>query len=143
MSDHHIYCRTLALATVTLLAGLGCEMLHNAGVPGLEMYVKEDPAVLEEERTNRENFSLHQDHKALYWLLANRVSNGMRLTQVEEILGAAGEFTTELNQLKSEGLHPTNDPAYKWGPDNKGYSVILFFRDGGVSNFNPKDYRTP
>ncbi len=143
MSGRRMIYGGVGIAVVAFAAGFGCETLQKAGVPGLEQYVKEDPAVIEEEREQREKFSLHQDHKALYWLLANRVGNGMQLHEVEEILGAPGELTTEARQLKSDGLHQTNDPAYKWGPDSKGYSVILFFRDGHVSNFNPKDYRNP
>ena len=117
-------------------------MLHRAGVPGLESYVKKDPAAVRKEQSHREKFSVHRDHESLFWLLQNCVQPGMQLHQVEEALGEPGEFTTEQNLAKSDGLHQTTDSAYRWGPDNKGQSVILFFRDDRLSNFNADDYRT-
>ena len=141
MAFRRIVHRTLGLSVVTLIAVLGCETLHNAGVPGLESYVKADPVVVEAERSNREKFTVHRDHKALYWLLANCISNGMQLHEVEHVLGSPGEFTTDFNGASSDGVHQTTDSAYKWGPDNTGRSVVIWFRDGHVSNFNSKNYR--
>jgi hypothetical protein len=129
-------------ATVaTLMAGSGCQALHNAGVPGLEQYVKVDTSRLEEEGLQREKFSLHHEHAALYWLLANCVENGMQLNEVEHALGEPGEHAMGMGQLKSDGIYQVTDIPYQWGPDSKGYSVILFFRDGRLVNFNAKDYQ--
>lgn len=133
-----------SLSTAILFAVIsicGCETLHNAGVPGLDIYLKPDPVALENERRNREEFLVKRDHKALYWLLANKISNGMMLRDVEGVLGMEGEPTTDFNVTNTEGIHQTTDKAYKWGPDNSGCSVVIFFRDGHVSNFNPKDYQ--
>ena len=141
MSRRGIIQNALSLAVIALIAVLGCETLHNAGVPGLEAYVKVDPEVVERERSCREKFSVNHDHESLYWLLANRVSNGMKLREVEEVLGEAGEYTKDFKGIGSEGIRQTTDSAYKWGPDNSGFSVVIWFRDGHVSNFNPKDYR--
>lgn len=133
--------RLITLSVLTIVVGIGCGVLHNAGVPGLEMYVKKDPAELQHERDQREQFILNQDHKALFWLISHRLDNAMTLSEVEQVLGVPGEYTADDSYGKSEGLHQTTDMAYKWGPDNRGQSVILFFRDGRLSNFDPKDYR--
>ena len=133
----------LGMAVVASIAGSSCVALHNAGVPGFERFAKPDPAVFEKQNSQRELFSLHRDHKAFYWMLANRVSNGMPLREVEEVFGESGEYTTEFSQLKADGLYQTTDSAYKWGPDSAGRSAVLFFRDGRVINFNPSDFRNP
>lgn len=133
--------RLVTLGVITMIGGIGCGAMHNAGVPGLEMYVKKDPAEVQHDQDQREKFMLNQDHKALFWLIGHRLENGLLLSEVEEILGVPGEFTSDVDYGKSDGLHQVTDTAYKWGPDNCGQSVILFFRDGRLSNFNPKDYR--
>jgi hypothetical protein len=143
MSGRGIIYRIIGLTAVSLPALLGCDTLHKAGVPGLEQYAKVDHEGLALEQSNREKFSVHRDHKALYWLLANRISNGMRLQEVEEILGESGEYTTDFKSNDSKGLHQTTDSVYKWGPDSTGKSVVLFFRDGHVCNFNAKYYKDP
>ena len=133
----------IGLMAATMIAGSGCEMLHNAGLPGMEPFLKSSAGELEEERSNREKFVQHRDHKALYWLLANRIENGMRLSDVEMALGEPGELETGMSQLKSDGLYQTTDLVYQWGPDRTGHSAVLFFRDGHVVNFNPKDFKNP
>ena len=132
---------------VILFACSGCDtlgLLGKAGVPGFESYVKPDPEALAFERRKREDFVLNRSHKALFWLLSHRVESGMRLSEVEQILGEAGEDVSDQSyQKKSQGLHEQTDDAFKWGPDSEGKSVVLFFRDGNLANFNPKDYRNP
>jgi hypothetical protein len=143
MSNRAIFSRVSGLALGVFFVTVGCQTLHNAGVPGLDMYVKRDPAEIAKEESHREQFAVHRDHKSFYWLLANKVSNGMSLPQVEEEIGEPGEHTTEFNMLKSDGIYQTTDNAYRWGPDNKGFSAIIFFRDNHVVGFNGSDYETP
>lgn len=121
----------------------GCEALHNAGVPGLEQYVKKDPEQLAREKSYKENYALHRDHKSFYWLLSHRISNGMSLADVEDAIGEEGESTTEFTRLKSDGLYHSTDAAYRWGPDSSGHSAVIFFRDGHVVNFSRDDYKVP
>ncbi len=143
MRNDRIFQKFLCLFTVSVAVGTGCVALHHAGVPGLEQYAKPDPAVLEKEKSQREKFAINRDHMALYWLLANRISTGMDKHEVEDVLGEPGEIANEFSGVKSEGIYQSTDNAYRWGPDNKGHSVVLFFRDGRVTNFNPKDYQNP
>ncbi|WP_010587689.1 hypothetical protein [Schlesneria paludicola] len=130
---------SMSLSISALLVCIGCETLHNAGVPGLDAYVKPDPARLEAQRVHRERFSAERNHESLYWLVANNVQNTMSLREVEAAIGEPGEYTTETGRMRSEGVQST-DNAFTWGPDNEGYSVILFFRDGHLTNFDPSDY---
>ena len=129
------------LLAATLLLVVGCQTLHNAGLPGLESFLKRDTQQLAFEQSKRDQFVLERDHKALFWLLANRIENGMNLADVEMAMGEPGELETGMGHLKTGGLYQTTDLAYKWGPDLSGYTAILFFRDGKIVNFNPKEYR--
>ena len=126
---------------VAMISAIGCEMLHNAGVPGLKPYIKVNPAEVKKEQTCRDDFQLHRDHKALYWLLANRIQTGMPLHEVEQILGEPGERETDMSRLKSDGVYQTTDLVYKWGPDQTGHSVVLFFRDNHLVNFDRGSFK--
>jgi hypothetical protein len=129
-------------AIIAMISAFGCEMLHNAGVPGLKSYVKINPAEVKKEQICRDNFQLHRDHKSLYWLLANRIQTGMQLHEVEQVLGEPGERETDMSRLKSDGMYQTTDLVYKWGPDETGHSVVLFFRDGHLVNFDRNSFKT-
>lgn len=136
----------LLLASLAAGMGSGCEklhVLHNSGVPGFDYRLQETPEDTAAMQKHQEQFLRNRDHAALYWLLSNRISNGMILNEVEDVLGESGEREMEINRFKSDGLFQSTDLAYKWGPDSLGYSVVLFFRDGRVVNFNPKDFKNP
>lgn len=131
------------MAICIFVTGFGCQTLHNAGVPGLEPYLKPDPEKINSERTQRENFAVHRDHEAMYWLLTHKIDNGMKLAEVADVFGEQGEYTDQYKRLKTDGKTQSTDSAYRWGPDSKGYSAVLFFRDGRVVNFDRRDYAEP
>lgn len=130
-------CRWFGLFALMLAAG--CETLHNAGVPGLDGYVKDEAALAAPEY--RERFQVDRDPAALTWLLTNRVHNGLTLMEVNEAFGEAGEEFSQTDSMKrnTDGYQST-DVGYRWGPDAKGRSVILFFREGHLVNFNPNEF---
>lgn len=127
------------LAGTVALVVSGCETLQKAGVPGLEGYIKADPEEVAKEERYRDAFIQSSDHEAFYWLLANRIQSGMYKSEIEQVLGQSGEIETDPRYFKKE-THQALDAAYRWGPDSKGNSVVLFFRDGRLSNFNPEDF---
>ena len=110
---------------------------------GWKPYLKPDPEKIEEERSHRDNYALHRDHESFYWLLRHKISNGMHRGEVEDVFSEPGEYTTEFKRLKSDGMIQTTDSAYRWGPDSKGFSAILFFREGRLINFDRADYKEP
>lgn len=135
---------SLVIATIaSIFTFAGCETLHNAGVPGLESYLKPNAERILATKQNQEEFLFNRDHKALYWLLANRITNGMPLSDVEHILGEPGELEMNSGRFKSNGPYQSADLCYRWGPDRSGYSAVLFFRDSHLCNFNPQDYQNP
>jgi hypothetical protein len=136
--------KSLIVASVLIVfTGTGCETLHKAGVPGLESLLKPDAERALAIQRNREDFQLNRDHKALYWLLANEITNGMSLGEVEQVLGEPGELETNSGHLRSNGPYQSGDLCYRWGPDRSGHSAALFFRDSHLYNFNPGDYQIP
>ena len=65
----------------------------------------------------------------------------MSRATVEKELGDEGEFQESSKWLKATGgTFRTTDEAYKWGPDERGRSVYLIFRDDVLVNFNPEDF---
>ena len=139
MAKWSFFLLMFCLSGTIALAVSGCESLQKAGVPGMEGYVKPDPVALARENSFRDAFVQSNDHEAFYWLLSNRVQSGMLKAEVEQALGQAGEIETDPRYYKKETHQPT-DAAYRWGPDSKGNTVVLFFRDGRLSNFNPRDF---
>ena len=65
----------------------------------------------------------------------------MQLHEVEQVLGEPGERETDMSRLKSDGIYQTTDLVYKWGPDQSGHSVVLFFRDGHLVNFDRQSFK--
>lgn len=131
--------RWYGLAVIVVGLAAGCETLHNSGVPGLEQYVNDGVALAAPEY--REKFQVDRDPEAFAWLLRNRVRAGMTTMEVNEALGEAGEEFSQTDSIKknTDGYQST-DVGYRWGPDAQGRSVILFFRDGHLVNYNPSEF---
>lgn len=89
----------------------------------------------------RMQYLTQRDPKALNWLLAHRVVNGMTVAAVGEALGERGEDVVDDAALKTGGYYLQTDDGYSWGPDTNGRSVVLFFRDGKLVNFDPDEFR--
>lgn len=135
-------CRT-SLTIVLLLGGTmfaGCETLHKAGVPGLEMYLKDPNAATAVER--REQYQTNGDPVALNWLLVQRVRVGQSVAEVSGTLGEQGELYDDFRLKTHGGDYLATDVAYHWGPDASGRSIVLIFRDGKLVNFDPDEFRT-
>lgn len=129
----------IALGTAGGGLSLGCTMLHEAGIPGFERYVKDADAPLVADYQRR--FQVDSDPAALNWLLSRRVRTGMSVAQINDILGESGERVTDDQELKAfAGQYLRTDVGYKWGPDANGRSVVLFFRDGRLVHFDPHEF---
>lgn len=125
--------------TVLLLAA-GCE-----GGPGGLFADWQPPGAassLDQQHISyRERYQTERDPDALRWLLAHRIQQGMTVGDVNEALGQEGEREFDDLHLKTKGgSYRASDVAYRWGPDSRGRSVYLFFRDGRLVNFRPGEY---
>lgn len=123
----------LSASCAPILSGCG-------GVPVLPWFAREDTSqkVITE---HQQKFVIDGDPESLDWLLRNSVESGMSVEEVNSALGDAGERIEHDGQYKNTGgLYQQSDKGYRWGPDRKGRSVTLFFREGRLVNFDPDDF---
>lgn len=127
---------------LTLFAGglLGCETFDGIQWPGMAGY--SDSKREATTATYRERYLSTRDPEHLAWLLRKRLEVGMSLGEVEQILGEQGErqFNDVAYKNSGAGIVRSGDASYKWGPTSDGTSVILFFRDKRLINYDPEEY---
>lgn len=116
----------------------GCHPLQDGGFRGWPRPF--DSAAAEQEEY-RERFQGQRDPDAMRWLLAHAVRQGMTVAEVSRIFGQEGERVVGDRKLKRSGSpYRRTDVAYRWGPDADGRSVYLFFRDGKLTGFDPREF---
>lgn len=80
------------------------------------------------------------DAEALHWLLRNEIRQGMPLNDVNQILGEDGVRQYDAGWVKNNGSFRIDDEVYKWGPNSKGQSIYLVFRNGNLTNYDPTQF---
>ncbi len=84
----------------------------------------------------RKDFQTTRNRKAMRWLLANCVDSGMSRKDVDAAVGEPGEFEENSGWLKrGKNTYRVDDKAYRYGPDDQGQVVYLFYRDDKLINF--------
>lgn len=122
------------LLTCTAMV-LGCEGVPT--LPGVQSTRRSEA----EEETYRSKYVTQQDGEALRWLLQHRINTGMTVDQVSEVFGLPGEeLYGDAEYKRGGGNYQTSDVGYKWGPDRNGKSLVLYFREGRLVNFNPDEF---
>ena len=136
---------TAAFLAMLLGAGVwlpGCASIDLEDPDPLGLFPAQERFTTGEAQEYRSQFQIEQDPKAMTALLAHLVENGMTVAAVNDALGESGERYHDDQELKKNaGQYQQTDIAFKWGPDSNGRSVILFFRDGKLINFDPADFR--
>lgn len=129
------------VAVLMLIAGVpGCSTIRLPDVD--EMLGRGN--TLKEEEQHRRNYQSDRDPADLRWLLANRISSGMSVSEVGRVIGEDGRRLYDDNWIKNGGgYYQTGDEAWKWEQDRNGQSLILVFREGRLVNFDPSDYQEP
>ena len=129
--------QTLSLLVVALLSG--CETLEQSSLGRMLPFgakTNHSPQATE----HRQKFLNERDPDAFRWLLSHRLHNEMSVQQVEHELGESGERRNDDREYKTNGgYYQTTDVGYQWGPDRQGHTVVLFFRDGKLINFDPDE----
>lgn len=133
-------CRWRLAVSLAVLCSLpGCMAMYEAGVPGMSNFVDIE-AIRREQEEYRLRFQSERDPVALNWLLQNRVKSGMELYEVEEILGVDSEREHADRWIKtSGGPFRQGDEVYRWGPDSRGRTLYLVFRNKKLVGYNPDD----
>lgn len=110
--------------------------MHDAGVPGMSEFIDtETPRREEAER--RIAYQETRSPAAISWLLKNRVRTGMTIREVNEVLGEDGVEEPGADWIRTSGPFNQGDDVYRWGPDAKGRTIYLVFRNKKLVNFNP------
>ena len=130
---------SLSLFTVALLSG--CETIEQSSLGRMMPFGKKtnhSPQAAEQ----RQKFLNERDPDAFRWLLSHRIHTEMTVEQITHELGESGERRLDDREYKTNGgYYQTTDVGYQWGPDRKGHTVVLFFRDGKLINFDPTEFR--
>jgi len=124
----------------TLLWASGCGSFGRELNWSADSPVREDrPLTADEHRTR---FLENGDPKSFRWLLGHRVSQGMKVSEVNYILGVDGTREPLAARYKRDGgPYQESDVGYRWGPDREGHSVCLFFREGKLYNYDPEQFQ--
>ena len=123
-----------------VVAVVGCQAMGEMGVPGMSSYVPRSKAIAQQEKY-RTAYQTDRDPQARKWLMANRLQNGMSVSEVNSVFGEDGVRQYDDTRFKTKGgNYRSSDKAYKWGPASDGSSTILFFRDDHLVNFDPVEF---
>ena len=130
-----------ALTVMLTLFVSGCGMMSIPKLPDMDDMFG-GKSSLHEEELHRQNYQSKRDPAELRWLLANRISSGMSVSEVGRIIGEEGRRLYDDNWIKKGGgFYQSGDEAWKWEQDRNGQSLILVFREGRLVNFDPSVYQ--
>ncbi len=130
---------SVSLLTLALLSG--CETIEQSSLSRMLPFGRKTN-IAPQETEQRQKFMNERDPDAFRWLLSRRIHNEMTAEQVAHVLGEAGERRLDDREYKTNGgFYQTTDVGYQWGPDRTGHTVVLFFRDGRLINFDPAEFR--
>ena len=130
-----------AVLLLSLFCVFGCGTLDGFRFPDLNDLLGPNSQVRDEER-HRQNYQRDRDPAERNWLLANRIKNGMAVSEVSRAIGEDGQRVYNDGWIKKGGGHyQSGDKAWKWAADRNSQSLILVFREGFLVNFDPSEYR--
>ncbi|MBI1314058.1 hypothetical protein GC176_22410 [bacterium] len=119
----------------------GCSSISNPGVNSLASLFDTESQQREEE-LHRSRFQETRSPSDLQWLMRNCIQTGMTPTEISRVIGEDGERVFDDSWIKTRGGHYyAGDHTWKWGPDRKGNSIYLVFRNNKLVNFNPDEFR--
>ena len=131
----------LSLSLFMIALPSGCESLEQTSLARMLPFGKKNN-VSPQETEQRQKYMNERDPDAFRWLLTHRIHNEMTVEQVAHVFGESGERRFDDREYKTNGgFYQTTDVGYQWGPDRTGHTVVLFFRDGKLINFDPAEFR--
>ena len=131
----------LALSLLSFALLVGCGSIEQTSLARMLPFGNKTN-VSPQETEQRQKFMNERDPDAFRWLLSHRIHTEMTPEQVAHVLGESGERRFDDREYKTNGgFYQTTDVGYQWGPDRKGHTVVLFFRDGKLINYDPAEFR--
>jgi hypothetical protein len=128
----------LGIALVALLGATGCQSMLTMTA---ELFaLPPDPEKLAElEEQHRKQYQTERSRDSLRWLLANRIHQGMSHADVARVLGEDGAHEENARWIKQNStVYREDDELFRFGPDDNGRSIYLPFRNGKLTNYDPK-----
>jgi hypothetical protein len=126
---------------LALLTFAGCESPEWTRSLNDSFSAAEKTGPKTEEEHRREYVATHS-HESMRWLLSHRVQTGMSYNQVRHVLGEDGTLETGDRKLMTGGgNYRVGDEMYAFGPDSKGKTVYLAFRENRLVNFEPSEFK--
>ena len=131
----------LALSLLSFALLVGCGSIEQTSLARMLPFGNKTN-VSPQETEQRQKFMNERDPDAFRWLLSHRIHTEMTPEQVAHVLGESGERRFDDREYKTNGgFYQMTDVGYQWGPDRKGHTVVLFFRDGKLINYDPAEFR--
>jgi len=143
MPDHssqsvsgHLWLPIALLATALFS---GCQTLSGVTREIVYGRVETEPS-LDEER-HRKQYQTERSRASLRWLLAHRVKQGMTHADVARVIGEDGTYEENARWLKANStIYREDDELFRFGPDDRGQSIYLPFREGKLVHFDPSEF---
>ena len=128
-------------AWVAFLAIAGCESPEWTRSLNDSFAASDQPNSKIEEAHRQEYISSHS-HESMYWLLGHCVDMGMSYKKVCHIMGEDGTPETgDRRILAGGGNYRVGDEIYSFGPDSKGKTVYLAFREDRLVNYDRAEFK--
>ena len=126
---------------VAVLTLAGCESPEWTRSLNDSFSAVEQPGSKTSEQHRQEYVATH-DHESMRWLLSHCVEMGMSYRKVCHIMGEDGTLETGDRQLLSGGgNYRVGDEMYAFGPDSKGKTVYLAFREDRLVNYERSEFK--
>lgn len=91
-----------------------------------------------EEQAHRARYRSTGSSADLEWLMKNRIENGLTVNSVNNILGEKGDLIEPAEGISQAGGETgSTDGTYMYGPDDRGRTYHLTFRNSRLVDFNP------
>ena len=131
----------LALSLIVSAAILGCETIESTSIGRMLPFGKKSN-LAPQASEHRQKFMNERDPDSFRWLLTHGIHNEMTVEQVAHVFGESGERRLDDREYKTNGgYYHMTDVGYQWGPDRKGHTVVLYFRDSKLINFDPAEFQ--
>lgn len=94
------------------------------------------------EEQNRQEYADTHSRESLNWLLSHCIKPGNSYKQVCQTLGEEGTREPNDRLRKAQGnTYRIDDEVYAFGPDSKGRTLYLAFREDRLVNFDPEEFK--
>ncbi|HEY2253866.1 MAG TPA: hypothetical protein VGH74_22480 [Planctomycetaceae bacterium] len=127
---------------IAAIAMAGCESPEWTRSLNDSFFAATDHPSAKTEESHRQEYVATHSHESMRWLLSNCVEMGMSYKKVCHIMGEEGTPVAGDNRvLSGGGNYRLGDEVYAFGPDTKGKTVYLAFREDRLVNYDRSEFK--